>query len=98
MSIEEIIKTGESEIVEFKTTFNKGVIESMVAFANTNGGALYVGVKDNGSIVGVDITKESIQNWINEIKNKTSPTVVPSVNTEEIQNKVIVVFLFRHTQ
>ena len=92
MPIEEIIKTGESDTVEFKTTFNRGVIESMVAFANTNGGALYVGVKDNGSIVGVDITKESIQNWVNEIKNKTSPSVIPSVNTEEVQNKVIVVF------
>ena len=92
VSIEKIIKTGESDTVEFKTNFNRGVIESMVAFANTIGGALYVGVKDNGTIVGVDISKESIQNWVNEMKNKTSPTVIPSVNTMEVKNKVIVVF------
>ena len=70
MSIEEIIKTGESDTVEFKTSFNKEVIEAIVAFANTNGGSVYVGIKDNGKVVGADVSKESIQKWVNEIKNK----------------------------
>jgi hypothetical protein len=33
--IEDIIALGESETVEFKTAFNKDVIETAVAFANT---------------------------------------------------------------
>jgi ATP-dependent DNA helicase RecG len=92
MPIEDIIKAGENNRVEFKTTFNRGGIESIAAFANANGGTLYVGVKDDGTVVGVDIAKESIQNWTNEIKNKTSPAVVPTVSTDEVQNKVVVTF------
>ena len=62
---------GESEVVEFKSSFNSEVIETLVAFANTRGGIVYVGVKDDGKIVGIEINSESVQKWINEIKMKT---------------------------
>ena len=35
--IKNILLQGESQLVEFKTNFNKEVIESIVAFSNTNG-------------------------------------------------------------
>jgi len=38
--IADIIALGESETVEFKTSFNKDVIETAVAFANTRGGKI----------------------------------------------------------
>ena len=33
----------ENQNTEFKASFNTGVIESLVAFANTGGGTVYVG-------------------------------------------------------
>lgn len=38
MNLENVIKTGENEFTEFKTSFNMDFMESLVAFANTKGG------------------------------------------------------------
>jgi len=63
----EIIASGESEKLEFKSTITtnirtgendkrmeKAVLKSIVAFLNTSGGILMIGVADDGSIYGVD--------------------------------------------
>ena len=42
------IPTSESLTVEFKTSFNENVIETLVAFFNAKGGTVYVGVADKG--------------------------------------------------
>jgi ATP-dependent DNA helicase RecG len=68
----------ESQNVEFKTSFNEDVIETLVAFANTNGGKVLIGVANNGlPIKNFTIGDESIQQWLNEIKNKTQPSIIP---------------------
>ena len=59
-NIQHIVEQGESETIELKTSFSDEVIISLVAFANANGGSVYVGVKDNGEIQGVELGKETI--------------------------------------
>ena len=86
-----IIPITESDTVEFKSTFSRAVIETLVAFANTKGGAVYVGLNDKGEVKGVDIASESIQQWINEIKSKTDPSLIPYVEIIKILNKELVV-------
>lgn len=53
--IQNLIKQGEHQQLDFKhsITDSKKIARSLVAFANTDGGKLLVGVKDNGAIVGV---------------------------------------------
>lgn len=46
--ISNLINAGESETVEFKTSFGREAVESLVAFANTGGGTTLVGVQNNG--------------------------------------------------
>jgi len=89
--IKNILLLGESQLVEFKTNFNKEVIESIVAFSNTNGGKIILGIKDDKKIIGVTISDESIQKWLNEIKQNTIPSIVPSINTVQFENKTLVV-------
>jgi len=68
----------ESQHIEFKPNFNEDVIETLVAFANAKGGKVLVGVDDKGKLIkNFTIGKESIQNWVNEVKTKTQPQVVP---------------------
>ena len=58
------IPSKESETVEFKTSFNIETIETLVAFANAKGGCVYVGVADTGKVVGIQVAKETIPQWI----------------------------------
>ncbi len=67
--IENRLPEKEGESVEFKSHFNAAVIESLVAFANTKGGIVYIGVKDNKAVHGINIGKEAVVQWVNEIKN-----------------------------
>ncbi|OIP31829.1 MAG: hypothetical protein AUK23_05825 [Deltaproteobacteria bacterium CG2_30_43_15] len=41
MNLKKIIRTGESETVEFKESFNDAVIETLSAFANASGGTVF---------------------------------------------------------
>ncbi len=51
---------GEGETLEFKQTLNDKykIAKTLCAFANTRGGVLLVGVKDNKTVVGVDPEEE----------------------------------------
>jgi ATP-dependent DNA helicase RecG len=76
----------ENTVVEFKASFNDDVIETLVAFANTKGGKILIGVSNNGvPLNNLTLGKESIQHWLNEIKNKTQPSIIP--NVEEVKYK-----------
>jgi ATP-dependent DNA helicase RecG len=72
-----LIRSGESETVEFKLSFGKEVIETAVSFANTKGGYIFIGLNDDGSAKGVSITEEQIKNWLNHIKMATLPQLFP---------------------
>ena len=50
MNLPDLIKTGESDTVEFKEKFDEQTIESAVAFANTKGSMIFIGVSDKNNI------------------------------------------------
>ena len=78
-NIKELIQSGEGLRIEFKLNFSDAVIETLVAFANTEGGSVILGVDDSGKYIGINIGKESIQKWLNDIKLKTQPSIIPFV-------------------
>ena len=66
--VERLILAGESERLEFKSTIRKNletgekdkrmekaVLKTLVAFLNSEGGTLLVGVQDDGNIIGADV-------------------------------------------
>ncbi|MCQ2975224.1 MAG: ATP-binding protein [Bacteroidales bacterium] len=55
-----LISGGESQTLDFKfaITDSKKIAKSLSAFANTDGGSLLIGVKDNGVIAGTDGDEE----------------------------------------
>jgi predicted HTH transcriptional regulator len=59
-SLHEYIKEGEHESQDFKFRIDdqKKIARTLSAFANTVGGRLLIGVKDNGKVVGVDPQEE----------------------------------------
>lgn len=78
-------KLKEDIHTEFKSSFNDAVIESLSAFANSKGGRVLVGVDDKGKAVnGFTIGTETLQKWVNEVKNKTQPSIIPDANSTHI--------------
>src|SRR5215510_5254557 len=85
-----ILPERESETVEFKSSFCKEVIETIVSFSNTRGGRIFLGINGKKEISGIDVSEESIQKWTNEIKQTTQPVIFPNFNIIEIDNKTVV--------
>ncbi len=94
--IRKLINQGEGINIEFKESknkLNKDVFESVCAFLNRIGGHLFLGVKDNGDIVGLD--EESVNklknDFITSMNNslKINPTFYLSVEDFEIDNMTI---------
>ena len=91
MDIEKILKAGETERVEFKKIFGKETIVSLVAFANSRGGRVVVGIDDNGRIRGFPCGPETVQQCFNEIKVSMYPQLSPSIDVHEFQGKTLLV-------
>ena len=95
MLINQLLLAGESQTLEFKSSFDKATIESLVAFANAQGGTILVGVSDAGVVLGVTLGKETLNEWLGQIKSATSPALIPDIQTYSEQGKTIVVILLR---
>ena len=58
--INKLIEQGENQQLDFKFEISdsRKIARTLVAFSNTDGGTLLVGVKDNGNIAGVRSEEE----------------------------------------
>ncbi|HNR40797.1 MAG TPA: ATP-binding protein [Bacteroidales bacterium] len=58
--IRDLISGGESQQLDFKycVTDSRKIARTLVAFANTDGGRILIGVRDNGSIAGIKTDEE----------------------------------------
>lgn len=81
----DISKQGENQVYEFKTqgTDIKKITKELAAFIHTkNGGIVFYGIEDDGSIVGTDIKRQDFDNRIhNSIKNTLSSA--PNIELKE---------------
>ncbi len=85
MPFDKLLLTGESQTLEFKSGFDKTTVESLVAFANAQGGMVLVGVTDTGSVCGVTLGKEMLNEWLGRIKSATSPALIPDMDASGIR-------------
>lgn len=65
----------KSETVELKEIYTPDIRKEVIAFANTNGGIIYIGVKDNGKIIGVDNPDFIMQQVLNALRDSIRPDV-----------------------
>ncbi len=79
----------EGLTVEFKSSFNTTVIEALVAFANSKGGSVYVGISDAAEIKGISMSRETLARIINEIKGKTQPSLIPNAEVLDMEGKTV---------
>jgi len=89
----EIIKKGEDSFTEFKEemTHQDKLAASIVAFANTEGGNLIIGVSDDGEILGVADLDKGMQRIDNICANNCEPTVYATIEKLIIDDKKILI-------
>ena len=80
-NLQKVIEKGESITVEFKEAKKKlpsSLFESVCSMLNRNGGHIFLGVKDNGEIVGIykEYIKEMQKDFVSQCNNpeKLFPT------------------------
>jgi ATP-dependent DNA helicase RecG len=74
----EIINNGENSGVEFKRDVidNRALAKELVAFSNLSGGAVLLGVEDDGTVSG--ITRASLEEWVmTACRDKIRPGIIP---------------------
>lgn len=82
----------ESENVELKLIVNDKAIKTIIAFANSNGGKLYIGVDDKGNPVGVKNSDKEVLKLKDKVKDDIEPdlTMFVKYNTLIIEDKEII--------
>jgi len=83
-----MIREGESETLEFKKTVTVELGKDIVAFANTSGGIIIVGVSNAGDIVGAP---KDAEQRISDILLNIVPSIRVSIRSLKIEGKKIVV-------
>lgn len=72
----------ENLTTELKREYVEDIKKTIVAFANTDGGVLYIGVEDDGSVKGLTDIDETMLKLSNSIRDNIKPDVSLFINYE----------------
>ena len=83
---EQILKSGEGARVEFKKAVSSSLGREMVAFANTAGGQVFIGVDDKNAVIGCKLTNE-MKSRVQDIANNCDPRVPIKIKSFKYNDK-----------
>ena len=94
-----LIPERETMEVEFKSDLKKlsdsDLVDAVVAFANTNGGDLYLGVEDDGTVTGLHEQHRDITQLCAFIANRTIPPISTRLEILPTEKPVLVIHVPR---
>lgn len=79
----------ESEHIEYKSQVNDDIYKEVIAFANTDGGTIYIGIDDKGNLIGIDDVDETYTRLTNGIRDAIQPDVTMFVRYELQENRIV---------
>lgn len=71
--VEGYIIIAENKTTEFKREYIEDIKNSIIVFANCDGGTLYIGVNDDGTVCGVDNVDGTMLRAVNAIRDAVRP-------------------------
>ncbi|MHB8126047.1 MAG: RNA-binding domain-containing protein [Desulfitobacteriaceae bacterium] len=83
----------ESENLELKREFTSDIKKEVVAFANTGGGEIYVGISDDGSVIGIEQVDKVLLQITNVIRDAIKPdiTMFTNCSVQSIEDKKVII-------
>ncbi len=91
--IEKLLARNEGKTLEFKENAGSlpGIIKTVIAFANTAGGTIVVGVEDKvKKVVGVNNVLNEEERLINAISASIAPFFIPNIDIQTYRKKELV--------
>ena len=59
----------ENQNIEWKSKWRDDYLEWICGFANAQGGTIYIGIDDNGHVIGLTNTKKLLEDIPNKVRN-----------------------------
>ena len=89
----EWLRLPESKTLEFKDDLfsPKPLLKTLVAFANTAGGSLVIGIADDHAIVGVDNPLDEEERLCSLIADHIAPRLLPNIELTTVEGKTLLV-------
>lgn len=83
----------ESKTTEFKREYTDDLKYAVVAFANTDGGKIYIGINDDGSVQGIENADGTMLRITNMIRDVVRPdvTMFTECGIERIDGKTVII-------
>ena len=83
----------EDQETELKVELTKDIKKEIVAFANTNNGTIYIGIDDNGKIVGLKQAEKDLEALSGMIREgiKSDLTLYTKIYIERVEDKDIII-------
>ena len=91
----------ESETVELKAIVMEDIKKEIIAFANCNGGKLYIGVQDDGTVSGLDNPDETSLQISNMVRDSIKPDLTMFLHYETLMvdgKKIVAVDIQQGTE
>ncbi len=79
----------ETENIEFKSQITDDIYKEVIAFANTEGGVIYIGFDDKGNAIGIDNIDETYTRITNGIRDAIQPDVTMFIKYTLQDNRVV---------
>lgn len=91
------IAAGESETREFKRSLDnpESIAGELVAFANHLGGSLFVGIDDDGALVGLTNSESVFQTLTNICRDRCIPPISPVISQATVNGVDLIVLIVR---
>ena len=79
----------ENEKLEFKQEFTDNIFKTIIAFANTKGGEIYIGKDDKGNDIGLKDLNKQYVDLTNGVKQAIAPDTSLIINYELLNDNII---------
>lgn len=82
----------ESPTVEFKRELTDAVKREIIAFANTQGGELYIGIEDDGTVIGLNNAHKTLEAVSSMLHDSIKPDILvhTHLSIETLEEKEVV--------
>ena len=90
----------ENKTTEFKREYVDDIKKTIIAFANSDGGTLYIGVNDDGTVCGVDNVDDTMLRVTNAVRDAVRPDITLFVecrNELADEKEIVIVTVQRGT-